>query len=192
MVTGCLEAVQALLRAGASIMVKSGALRCAWRARCAACTHAHPACPPSLLANASTETATAHCIPPSTPFCPPPPTGRAVPCRATLFCADGEAYIGEDFLVPGSTPLHIAVIVTNAPIVHALLQVLQYRCTVARGYCNALPAAAAPAGAAGHATLLELANPCPPLPTLTSSLPPCPPHPSPPQPPPFHPLAGPP
>ncbi|KAL4440336.1 hypothetical protein ABPG75_003337 [Micractinium tetrahymenae] len=57
-VTGCLEAVQALLRAGASIMVKS----------------------------------------------------------------DGEAYIGEDHLVPGSTPLHVAVIVQSLSIVHAILQ----------------------------------------------------------------------
>ena len=48
-----------------------------------------------------------------------------MPCCAVLcvLCADGEAYIGEDFLVPGSTPLHIAVIVTNVSIVHAILQV---------------------------------------------------------------------
>lgn len=57
-VTGNLDAVQALLRAGASIMVKS----------------------------------------------------------------DGEAYIGEDYLVPGSTPLHVAVIINNISIVHAILQ----------------------------------------------------------------------
>ncbi|EFN53948.1 hypothetical protein CHLNCDRAFT_136194 [Chlorella variabilis] len=53
-VTGSLEAVQALLRGGASIMVKS----------------------------------------------------------------DGEAYIGEDFLVPGSSPLHVAVIINNISIAH--------------------------------------------------------------------------
>lgn len=36
--------------------------------------------------------------------------------------ADGEAYIGEDYLVPGSTPLHVAVIINNISIVHAILQ----------------------------------------------------------------------
>lgn len=58
-VTGNLEAVQALLRGGASIMVKT----------------------------------------------------------------DGEAYIGDEYLVPGSSPLHIAVIIGNLSIVHAILQV---------------------------------------------------------------------
>ncbi|KAI3431476.1 hypothetical protein D9Q98_004528 [Chlorella vulgaris] len=57
-VTGSLDAVQALLRGGASIMVKS----------------------------------------------------------------DGEAYIGDDFLVPGSSPLHVAVIINSISIVHAILQ----------------------------------------------------------------------
>ena len=36
--------------------------------------------------------------------------------------ADGEAYIGDEYLVPGSTPLHIAVIIGNISIVHAILQ----------------------------------------------------------------------
>lgn len=57
-VTGNLEAVQALLQAGASIMVKT----------------------------------------------------------------DGEAYLGDEYLVPGSTPLHIAVIVGSVSAVHSLLQ----------------------------------------------------------------------
>lgn len=39
-----------------------------------------------------------------------------------LRCADGEAYIGDEYLVPGSTPLHIAVIIGNISIVHAILQ----------------------------------------------------------------------
>ncbi len=42
---------------------------------------------------------------------------------AWLGPVDGEAYIGDEYLVPGSTPLHIAVIIGNISIVHAILQV---------------------------------------------------------------------
>lgn len=38
-----------------------------------------------------------------------------------LVKTDGEAYIGEEYLVPGSTPLHVAVIIGNIASVHALL-----------------------------------------------------------------------
>lgn len=42
---------------------------------------------------------------------------------STPLSADGEAYLGEEYLVPGSTPLHIAVMIGSVGIVHALLQV---------------------------------------------------------------------
>lgn len=35
---------------------------------------------------------------------------------------DGEAYIGDDFLTPGSTPLHVAVLLRSVPMAHALIQ----------------------------------------------------------------------
>ena len=35
---------------------------------------------------------------------------------------DGDAYIGDDFLIPGSSPLHVAVIMRNIPIAHAIIQ----------------------------------------------------------------------
>ncbi len=106
-VTGNLDAVQALLRAGASIMVKSGECRAhlqqspgsAIAARCQAAGRAECAAP--LAA------ALAH--------------SRNPGCCSHLN-ADGEAYIGEDYLVPGSTPLHVAVIINNISIVHAILQ----------------------------------------------------------------------
>lgn len=111
-VTGSLDAVQALLRAGASIMVKSGAFEVEadgeglrWEAgrACAAGTRAAAGQRACLLALVA----------------PPLLThSRPAPCRP----ADGEAYIGEDFLVPGSTPLHVAVIISNVSIVHAILQ----------------------------------------------------------------------
>lgn len=41
---------------------------------------------------------------------------------ATMVKTDGEAFIGEDYLTPGSSPLHVAVIVGNLGIAHAILQ----------------------------------------------------------------------
>lgn len=41
---------------------------------------------------------------------------------ATMVKTDGEAFIGDDYLTPGSTPLHIAVLVGSVPLAHALLQ----------------------------------------------------------------------
>lgn len=50
--------------------------------------------------------------------------------KTTFSCcsaaSDGEAYIGDEYLVPGSTPLHIAVIIGNLSIIHAILQVGQW------------------------------------------------------------------
>lgn len=42
---------------------------------------------------------------------------------AIMVRTDGEAFVGSEFLVPGSTPLHMAVLMGHASIVHALLQV---------------------------------------------------------------------
>lgn len=107
-VTGCLEAVQALLRAGASIMVKSGGCWGRWR------RDEMGPCPAgrdgTILALAAT--------------CSYPCIKRALcACTCCPAAADGEAYIGEDHLVPGSSPLHVAVIVQSVSIVHAILQV---------------------------------------------------------------------
>jgi len=41
---------------------------------------------------------------------------------ATMVKTDGDAFIGEEYLNPGSSPLHIAVLVSNIGIAHALLQ----------------------------------------------------------------------
>ncbi|WPT13214.1 Putative E3 ubiquitin-protein ligase XBOS32 [Picochlorum sp. SENEW3] len=41
---------------------------------------------------------------------------------ATMVKTDGDAFIGEEYLNPGSSPLHIAVLVNNMSIAHALLQ----------------------------------------------------------------------
>ncbi|KFM25901.1 Putative E3 ubiquitin-protein ligase XBAT31 [Auxenochlorella protothecoides] len=44
---------------------------------------------------------------------------------AIMVRTDGEAFVGSEFLVPGSTPLHMAVLMGHASIVHALLQAHQ-------------------------------------------------------------------
>jgi len=41
---------------------------------------------------------------------------------ATMVKTDGDAYIGSEYLLPGSSPLHIAVIVGNVSVIHGLLQ----------------------------------------------------------------------
>ncbi|KAK2076924.1 hypothetical protein QBZ16_005152 [Prototheca wickerhamii] len=59
-------------------------------------------------------------------------TGRLDAVRVLLLAGaaimvrtDGDAYVGAEFLVPGSTPLHMAVLVGHASIAHALLQAHQ-------------------------------------------------------------------
>lgn len=46
---------------------------------------------------------------------------------------DGEAFIGQEYLTPGSTPLHIAVLVGSMPLAHALLQAHANLMTIAGG-----------------------------------------------------------
>ena len=46
---------------------------------------------------------------------------------------DSEAFIGQEYLTPGSTPLHISVIVGSLPLAHALLQAHADMMTVAGG-----------------------------------------------------------
>lgn len=120
-VTGNLDAVQALLRAGASIMVKSGG--CTAAEPCCGCWLLHRrvhrfVCQAAGMKHVTQlvyhQLRTLRRLPlcclshlPAVPYVPP---------------ADGEAYIGEDYLVPGSTPLHVAVIINNISIVHAILQ----------------------------------------------------------------------
>lgn len=41
---------------------------------------------------------------------------------AIMVKTDGDAFIGDEYLNPGSTPLHVAVLVSNVSIAHALLQ----------------------------------------------------------------------
>lgn len=41
---------------------------------------------------------------------------------ATMVRTDGEAFIGDDYLTPGSSPLHVAVLVGNMAVAHAILQ----------------------------------------------------------------------
>lgn len=41
---------------------------------------------------------------------------------ASMVKTDGEAFIGDSYLTPGSSPLHVAALVGSLPIAHAILQ----------------------------------------------------------------------
>ena len=118
-VTGSLEAAQALLRAGASLLVKTGegARERGQRRQHMCLAQAQHAQRIAALPGVRACTS-------SSPLCNHPPP---------LCAVDGEAYIGDEYLVPGSTPLHVAVMVASAPVAHAILQVRAAAAAAGRG-----------------------------------------------------------